>query len=33
VAALKIARLGPHIEDLKADFNLMRADVIHLCVT
>jgi hypothetical protein len=33
VAALNIARLGPHIEDLRADFNLMRADVIHLCET
>jgi hypothetical protein len=33
VAALNIARLGPHMEDLKADFNLMRADVIHLCET
>ena len=26
-----IARLGPHIEDLRTDFNLVRADVIHLC--
>ena len=33
LAALNIARLGPHIEDLKADYNLMKADVIHLCET
>jgi hypothetical protein len=33
IAALNIARLGPHMEDLKADYNLMKADVIHLCET
>lgn len=33
VAALNIARLQPHMEDLKIDPTLLRADLIHLCET
>ena len=33
VAALNIARLGPHMEDLRIDPTLLKADIIHLCET
>ena len=33
VASLNIARLGPHMEDLRIDPTLLKADVIHLCET
>ena len=33
VASLNIARLGPHMEDVKIDPTLLKADVIHLCET
>ena len=33
VASLNIARLGPHMEDIKIDPTLLKADVIHLCET
>ena len=33
VAALNIARLRPHMEDLKIDPTLLKADIIHLCET
>ena len=33
VAALNIARLRPHMEDLKLDPTLLKADIIHLCET
>ena len=33
VAALNIARLGPHMADLRIDSTLLKADVIHLCET
>ena len=33
VAALNIARLQPHMEDLKIDPTLLKADIIHLCET
>ena len=32
-AALNIARLGPHMEDLRIDPTLLKADIIHLCET
>ena len=33
VAALNIARLRPHMEDLRIDPTLIKADIIHLCET
>ena len=33
VASLNIARLGPHMDDIKIDPTLLMADVIHLCET
>ena len=33
VAALNIARLRPHMEDLRIDPTLLKADIIHLCET
>ena len=33
VASLNVARLGPHMEDLRIDPTLLKADVIHLCET
>ena len=33
VAALNIARLTPHMEDLRIDPTLLKADIIHLCET
>ena len=33
IAALNIARLGPHMEDVQADYTILRADIIHLCET
>ena len=33
IAALNIARLLPHMEDLKIDPTLLKADIIHLCET
>ena len=33
VASLNIARLGPHMADLRIDPTLLKADVIHLCET
>ena len=30
VAALNIARLGPHMEDLRIDPTLLKADILHL---
>ena len=33
VAALNIARLGPHMADLRIDSTLLKADIIHLCET
>ena len=33
MASLNIARLGPHMADLRIDPNLLKADVIHLCET
>jgi exonuclease III len=33
VAALNIARLEPHMEDIKIDPTLLKADIIHLCET
>ena len=33
VAALNIARLGPHMEDIRIDPTLLKADIIHLCET
>ena len=33
VASLNIARLGPHMEDLRIDPTLLKADLIHLCET
>ena len=33
VASLNIARLGPHMEDLRIDPTLLKADIIHLCET
>ena len=33
VAALNIARLGPHMADLRIDPTLLKADIIHLCET
>ena len=33
VAALNIARLGPHMADLRIDHTLLKADIIHLCET
>jgi exonuclease III len=33
VAALNIARLEPHVEDVRIDPTLLKADIIHLCET
>ena len=33
IAALNIARLQPHMPDLKIDPTLLKADLIHLCET
>ena len=33
VAALNIARLGPHMADLRIDPTLLKADILHLCET
>ena len=33
VAALNIARLRPHMEDIRIDPTLLKADIIHLCET
>ena len=33
VAALNIARLRPHMEDIRIDPTLIKADIIHLCET
>ena len=33
VAALNIVRLRPHMEDLRIDPTLIKADIIHLCET
>ena len=33
VASLNIARLGPHMADLRIDPTLLEADIIHLCET
>ena len=33
VAALNIARLLPHMEDIRIDPTLLKADIIHLCET
>ena len=33
MASLNIARLAPHMADLRIDPNLRKADVIHLCET
>ena len=33
VAALNIARLGPHMADLRIDPTVLKADIIHLCET
>ena len=33
VAALNIARLRPHMADIKIDPTLLKADIIHLCET
>ena len=33
VAALNVARLEPHIEDVRIDHTLLKADLIHLCET
>lgn len=33
VTSLNIARLGPHMEDLRIDPTLLKADLIHLCET
>lgn len=33
VAALNIARLEPHMEDVRIDPTLLHADIIHLCET
>ena len=33
VASLNIARLGPHMEDLRIDPTLLKANIIHLCET
>ena len=33
IASLNIARLGPHMEDLRIDPTLLKADIIHLCET
>ena len=33
VVSLNIARLEPHMEDLKIDSNILKADIIHLCET
>ena len=33
VAALNIARLGPHMADLRIDPTLLKANIIHLCET
>ena len=33
MASLNIARLAPHMEDLRIDPTLLKADIIHLCET
>ena len=33
VAALNVARLRPHMEDIRIDPTLNKADIIHLCET
>ena len=33
IVCLNIARLKPHIEDVKSDPTLSKADIIHLCET
>ena len=33
MASLNIARLGPHMEDLRIDPTVLKADIIHLCET
>ena len=33
IASLNIARLGPHMEDIKIDPTLLKANIIHLCET
>lgn len=33
VVSLNIARLKPHMEDLKIDPTILKADIIHLCET
>ena len=33
MASLNIARLGPHMADLRIDPTLLKADIIHLCET
>ena len=33
VAALNIARLRPHMEDIRNDPTLLKADLLHLCET
>ena len=33
IASLNFARLGPHMEDLRIDPTLLKADIIHLCET
>ena len=33
MASLNIARLGPHMRDLRVDPTLLKADLIHLCET
>ena len=33
IASLNIARLDPHMEDLRIDSTILKADIIHLCET